>query len=233
MTENRQIPVKVLAEIKSVLDKELAVVMFEPQLSYSLDYLQYTPQEYKQLLFRLRETVREALENDPFANEPSVMRFGASQIPDDEPDYPEYADQDARHGNVRQAYRLTFYIIPDGSNPDVTSEMILYYTPYLYSKVDCITYVCNRTRLALVTWELLHYAEKCILREYKQIYLDKAYSEYGEVTLNILKWLQTGLENPEALFTDEGSEYEGHQMISEPKYDIRVYGRFDEADVIH
>jgi hypothetical protein len=81
-----------------------------------------------------------------------------------------------------------------------------------------------------ITWELFHYTDESPILCYKPEYLKNAWSQYEEPTRAIRDWLCGVENNPDSLMSEDKSDYCGHAKITEPKYNINVYARWDKAD---
>ena len=222
-----------LIHIKAVLNTELAEVTIDPKAGYSLDWTDYSPKEYQDLMFHLRNEVQAELDRkESFIQ--TVKECCDKEIdPGDKPDVP------------TTFRRIVFYIIRtynDEEAGEVERDMPIYKTPYCRTLFDCIQYTAHAKRLPHLAWELSHYTNSPAFMghtAHKQGYLDEAWGKYRSFTLDINKWLVAAIRDPDTLKADEqDSPYVGHTKISEPSqahdraYDFDVYIRFETAEVI-
>ena len=203
-----------------VLQKELAEVTIDPKQEYHLNWEHHTPREYQKLLFRAREGVRRELEEakECFA-EAEDIEYIDKEIPgDDSGDYQKI-----------DAYKLVFYIISDSSSEGGEKELSIYETPCFITKQECIQHAVKNT--PAVAWELFCYAEENPVKCYKPDYLAAAWTDHAKATAAIQRWLILGLFDSESLMSEDKSDYCGHSKITEPKFNIDAYARWETAAI--
>jgi len=221
MSTQTTIATDVLADILPILQKELAEVTIEPKMEYFLDFQSQTAKEYQTMLFALREAVWAALE-EPTQTTDSSQTEGIPHVKE-----------------MQTVYSLVFYIITDPSSDCGERMYTIYDTPYFATKKECIKYILNEIsgytggQLAQCTWELICRTrlEKSPVKDYKPDFIRQSCSKYWDVIEAIREWLATGLENPDNLGSKDSSDYEEHFKVSEPKYKIDAYVRFDNVEV--
>ena len=204
--------VETFATVIGVLQKELAEVTIDPKQEYHLNWEHHTPREYQKLLFRAREEVQAFLENE--GND--------EDIPGDDDDYQKV-----------NAFNLVFYIISEiasGEDDKLEKELGIYETPFFVTKNECVEYAVKNT--PAVAWELFCYADENPVNDYKQDYLDTAWTKHAESTTAIQQWLRLGLFDPETLMSEDQSNYCGHSKITEPKFNINAYARWETAALL-
>ena len=200
-----------LIDIKAVLNKELAEVTIDPKAGYSLDWTDYSPKEYQDLMFHLRNKVQEILDE----RETSAQREEECGT---EPTCPCSSDE------PKKFHRIVFYIIRtynDEEAGEVEKAMPIYETPYCVTLADCIRHTAHSKRIPNLAWELSHYTNSSAFMghtAHKQGYMDEAWGDYYKsFTMDINKWLVAALRDPESLKGEEqDSPYVGHTKISEP-----------------
>jgi len=201
--------VETFATVIGVLQKELAEVTIDPKQEYHLNWEHHTPREYQKLLFRAREEVRASLENEGSDEE----------IPGDGDDYQKV-----------NAFKLVFYIISEPCSEGGEKELVIYETPFFVTKKECVGHAVKNT--SAVAWELFRYADENPVNDYKQDYLDTAWTKHAKSTAAIQRWLCLGLFDPETLMSEDQSDYCGHSKITEPKFNINAYARWETAALL-
>jgi len=234
---NSNINTDVLADIKVVLEKELAEVTFEPRLTYHLDFEEHTPKEYQQKLFRLREAVQQSL--DDFCEQDTKADIG--DVKENGQTFPTMDSSISHHLSDRyektDVCKLVFYLIPEETQPHVNqSEIVLYDTPYFETEEECIQHICSDVReLRQLTWELCRYAAAELpfhfLKDTIMVWQTTATTTYAWTLHHLWKWLQTGLSDPDNLMSEDSSDYEGHFKVTVPDYNIDAYVRFEGGRV--
>ena len=222
MTEKVPISKQDLDNIRAILENQLAEMCIQPRDMYHLDYFRdYSTADYKTLLFGLKNSVKAALEHDGHREE----------------DAPAESDDSVDGGayDVHDTDSLVFYTIRDNSESgyDQDDMFTIYDTPYFKTREECIAHICNDFfELREVVWELLCHSDPRPLftTAHKLAYFESATTRYASVTKNIENWLTAGSVSYKNLMTP-CDRYENHFKVSEPKYDIDVYIRFDEAEV--
>ena len=224
-----------LIDIKAVLNKELAEVTIDPKAGYRLDWTEYSPKEYQDLMFRLRNAVNAEIEDE---EEPVFVNTVTGE---------ETAVRKDKGGAsaVETFRRIVFYIIQtynDEEAGEVERAMPIYETPYCRTLTGCITHTLSKQQMPQLVWELSHYTNSppsMVHTAYKQGYIDEAWGKYEPFTMDISKWLVAAISDPISLQADESdSPYAGHNLMSEPSqsidrsYDFNVYVRFETAEVI-